>query len=136
MSLSSEKLGITAKIDLVEVDGGEVIPVEYKRSAKPDVPGGAYLPELAQVCAQVLLLREHGYSCGPASRESFITSKTKSCSWTSAPSKDAARNPSKCRASRALRPGKSCSRALARPAVAKGAVAGERGFYKSVRGAN
>jgi CRISPR-associated protein Cas1 len=61
--LSSERLGITAKIDLVEVDGGRVIPVEYKRSARPDVPGGAYLPELAQVCAQVLLLREHGYEC-------------------------------------------------------------------------
>ena len=63
VSLSSEKLGITAKIDLVEVDGGSVIPVEYKRSGKPDVPEGAYLPELAQVCAQVLLLREHGYHC-------------------------------------------------------------------------
>jgi CRISPR-associated protein Cas1 len=63
VSLSSEKLGITAKIDLVEVDGGSVVPVEYKRSARPDVPQGAYLPELAQVCAQVLLLREHGYYC-------------------------------------------------------------------------
>jgi CRISPR-associated protein Cas1 len=61
--LSSEKLGITAKLDLVEVDGGAVVPVEYKRGSKPDVPDGAYLPELAQVCAQVLLLREHGYAC-------------------------------------------------------------------------
>lgn len=61
--LSSERLGLTAKIDLVEVDGGAVVPVEYKRSSAPDVPGGAYLPELAQVCAQVLLLREHGYAC-------------------------------------------------------------------------
>jgi CRISP-associated protein Cas1 len=61
--LSSEQLGITAKIDLVEVEGGAVIPVEYKRGAKPDVPEGAYLPERAQVCAQVLLLREHGYAC-------------------------------------------------------------------------
>jgi CRISP-associated protein Cas1 len=61
--LSSDKLGIAAKIDLVEVDGGQVIPVEYKRSKRPDVPEGAYLPELAQVCAQVLLLREHGYAC-------------------------------------------------------------------------
>lgn len=61
--LSSEKLGLTAKIDLVEVDGTEVVPVEYKRGARPDIPDGAYLPELAQVCAQVLLLREHGYSC-------------------------------------------------------------------------
>ncbi len=62
--LSSERLGITAKIDLVEVEGGSVIPVEYKRGARPDVAAGAYLPELAQVCAQVLLLREHGYECG------------------------------------------------------------------------
>jgi len=61
--LSSERLGITAKLDLVEVEGGQVVPVEYKRSKRPDVPDGAYLPELAQVCAQVLLLREHGYAC-------------------------------------------------------------------------
>jgi CRISP-associated protein Cas1 len=61
VSLASERLGIVAKLDLVEVDGGEVIPVEYKRGSQPDVPEGAYLPERAQVCAQVLLLREHGY---------------------------------------------------------------------------
>jgi CRISPR-associated protein Cas1 len=61
--LSSERLGITAKIDLVEVEGKHVVPVEYKRSARPGVPAGAYAPELAQVCAQVLLLREHGYIC-------------------------------------------------------------------------
>ena len=61
--LSSERLGITAKLDLVEVEGGRVVPVEYKRGSRPDGPNGAYLPELAQVCAQVLLLREHGYAC-------------------------------------------------------------------------
>lgn len=61
--LSSEKLGITAKLDVVEVEGGRVVPVEYKRGKRPELPEGAYLPELAQVCAQVLLLREHGYSC-------------------------------------------------------------------------
>jgi CRISPR-associated protein Cas1 len=61
--LSSERLGITAKIDLVEVTGNQVVPVEYKRGAQPEVHGGAYTPELAQVCAQVLLLREHGYDC-------------------------------------------------------------------------
>jgi CRISP-associated protein Cas1 len=63
VALASERLGIVAKLDLVEVDGSQVVPVEYKRGHQPDVPGGAYLPELAQVCAQVLLLREHGYQC-------------------------------------------------------------------------
>lgn len=65
--LSSEKLGLTAKTDVVEGDsGGSVVPIEYKRSAAPDVPEGAFLPERAQVCAQVLLLREHGYTCDHA----------------------------------------------------------------------
>lgn len=62
--LSSERLGMTAKIDVVEGDAaGNVIPIEYKRGAAPDVPEGAFLPERAQLCAQVLLLREHGYQC-------------------------------------------------------------------------
>lgn len=61
--LSSETLGITAKIDVVEGDSSGVVPIEYKRGAAPDVPEGAHLPERAQVCAQVLLLRDHGYSC-------------------------------------------------------------------------
>lgn len=60
--LSSERLGLTAKIDVVQGDAdGIVIPVEHKRGEAPDVPEGAYLPERAQLCAQVLLLREHGY---------------------------------------------------------------------------
>ncbi len=62
--LSSERLGITAKIDVVEGDADRgVVPIEYKRGKAPDLPGGAYLPERAQLCAQVLLLREHGYRC-------------------------------------------------------------------------
>ncbi|MBX3226494.1 MAG: CRISPR-associated endonuclease Cas1 [Labilithrix sp.] len=61
--LSSEELGLTAKIDVVEADASSVVPIEYKRGAAPDVPEGAHLPERAQVCVQVLLLREHGYRC-------------------------------------------------------------------------
>ncbi len=60
--LSSDKLGITTKIDVVHCDAdGTVTPIEYKRGSAPDIPEGAYLPERAQLCAQVLLLREHGY---------------------------------------------------------------------------
>lgn len=62
--LSSAALRMTAKIDVVEgTEDGRVVPIEYKRGAAPDVPEGAHLPERAQVCAQVLLLREHGYAC-------------------------------------------------------------------------
>ena len=61
--LSSQRMGITAKIDVVDVEGKQVIPIEYKRGKKPDLPEGAYLPERAQLCAQVLLLLEHGFDC-------------------------------------------------------------------------
>ena len=62
--LTSDRLGITAKIDVVEGDAdGNVVPIEYKRGKAPDLPEGAYLPERAQLCAQVLLLRDHGYRC-------------------------------------------------------------------------
>jgi CRISP-associated protein Cas1 len=61
--LTSEKLGITARIDYLEGEGQRVTPVEHKRGSAPDIREGAYLPERVQVCAHVLLLREHGYQC-------------------------------------------------------------------------
>jgi len=63
VSLSSERLGITAKIDLVEGEGDVVTPVDTKRGKRPHVAGGAYDPERVQLCAQGLLLREHGFRC-------------------------------------------------------------------------
>ncbi|OGA64932.1 MAG: CRISPR-associated protein Cas4 [Betaproteobacteria bacterium RIFCSPLOWO2_12_FULL_65_14] len=63
VSLSSARLGIVAKIDLVEGEGTRVTPVDYKRGKRPHVAAGAYDPERVQVCAQGLLLREHGYEC-------------------------------------------------------------------------
>ena len=61
--LTSENLGITAKIDVVEGTGANVVPIEYKRGTAPDLPEGAYLPERVQLCAHVLLLREQGFAC-------------------------------------------------------------------------
>ncbi len=61
--LSSERLGLTAKIDVVEAQGSEsVVPIEYKRGEAP-AGGFLYIPERAQVVAQAMLLREHGYQC-------------------------------------------------------------------------
>ncbi|MBI2311034.1 MAG: CRISPR-associated endonuclease Cas1 [Betaproteobacteria bacterium] len=63
VALSSTRLGITAKLDLVEGEGTRVTPVDYKRGSRPHVAGGAYDPERVQLCAQGLLLREHGFEC-------------------------------------------------------------------------
>ena len=63
VTLSSERLGLIAKLDLIESDGGRVTPVDYKRGKRPHVGAGAHEPERVQLCAQGLLLREHGYDC-------------------------------------------------------------------------
>ncbi|MFZ5484071.1 MAG: CRISPR-associated endonuclease Cas4g/Cas1g [Pseudomonadota bacterium] len=63
VTLSSLALGITAKLDLVEGEGTYVSPVDYKRGKRPHVEKGAYDPERVQLCAQGLLLREHGFEC-------------------------------------------------------------------------
>ncbi len=61
LTLSSERLGVIAKIDLAEAEDGVVTPVDYKRGKRPHVRHGAYEPERVQVCLQALLLEEHGY---------------------------------------------------------------------------
>lgn len=61
--VGSERLGATARIDLIETDEGRVVPVDYKRGTPPDVEEGAYEPERVQICLQGLLLRENGYEC-------------------------------------------------------------------------
>lgn len=63
VSLSSERLGLTAKLDLVATDGDEAVPVETKRGRVPNNPERSWEPERVQLMAQGLLLREHGYRC-------------------------------------------------------------------------
>lgn len=61
--LSSERLGLTAKIDLVEGVGNAMAPVDYKRGKRPHVDKGAWEPERVQLCAQGLILRDNGFEC-------------------------------------------------------------------------
>lgn len=62
VSLSSETLGITAKLDLVESTGDRATPVDYKHGKRPHVSRGAYDPERVQLCAQGMLLEEQGFT--------------------------------------------------------------------------
>jgi len=59
--LSSERLGLIGKADLLEGSGDVVTPIEVKRGSAPDVPSGAYEPERVQLCVIGLLLRDAGY---------------------------------------------------------------------------
>ena len=61
LTLSSETLGVIAKIDVAEAEDGVVTPIDCKRGKRPHVAQGAYEPERVQVCLQAMLLEEHGY---------------------------------------------------------------------------
>ena len=61
LELSSDALGLVAKLDLAEFEGRRAVPVDTKRGKRPHVARGAYDPERVQLCVQGLLLEEHGY---------------------------------------------------------------------------
>ena len=61
--LSAPNEGLVAKLDLLELDGLQATPVDYKRGKAPKVDRGAYEPERVQMCAQGLILRENGFQC-------------------------------------------------------------------------
>lgn len=67
IAIESERLGVVAKLDRVEITGDYAIPVETKHG-KPrngaDSP--VWEPERAQLTVQALLLREQGYECDHA----------------------------------------------------------------------
>lgn len=74
LELSSAALGLVARLDLAEFDGRRAVPVDYKRGKRPHVAQGAYEPERIQLCAQGLLLEEHGYTA-PEGVLYFVASK-------------------------------------------------------------
>jgi CRISPR-associated protein Cas1 len=59
--LSAPRLGLIARVDIVEGRGGKVRPVDYKKGR----PGkeGPRDPERVQMAVQALVLRENGYDC-------------------------------------------------------------------------
>jgi CRISPR-associated exonuclease Cas4/CRISPR-associated protein Cas1 len=64
VTLASERLGIIARMDLIEGEDGSVTPVDTKKGKRPHVAEGAYEPERVQVCAQALILEDAGYAVG------------------------------------------------------------------------
>jgi len=61
IEVSSEELGVVAKIDVMESSEGSVVPIDTKRGAPRDGEHAVHLPERIQVAAQVLILRDNGY---------------------------------------------------------------------------
>jgi len=64
VTLASDTLGLIAKLDLIEGEGTTVTPVDYKRGSPRQTDAGpeAWPADQAQLCAQALVLREHGFT--------------------------------------------------------------------------
>jgi len=63
ITLSNDRLRVIAKMDLLEVEGGAVTPVDYKHG-RPQEAGGAlqvWPADRAQLAVQALVLRDNGY---------------------------------------------------------------------------
>lgn len=65
VTVSAPEEGIIAKTDLIEVEDGAVVPVDYKRGSAPGdrAPCGVWPADRVQIGAQVLALRASGYRC-------------------------------------------------------------------------
>ncbi|MDE0233307.1 MAG: CRISPR-associated endonuclease Cas1 [bacterium] len=60
--ISSERLGLIAKADIIEGRGEAVVPVEVKKG-RPPPHGPAWLNDMIQLCVAGLVLRDNGYQC-------------------------------------------------------------------------
>ena len=63
VTLTSERLKVIAKLDLIEADGGLATPVDYKHGKPRETDGGLELwpSDRVQLALQCLVLRESGY---------------------------------------------------------------------------
>jgi len=68
VTLSSERLRVIAKLDLVEAQGTFATPVDYKHGAPREGKDGIEMwpADRAQIALQAIVLRENGYECDEA----------------------------------------------------------------------
>lgn len=76
VTVSSQRLGLIAKIDLLQAADGVVVPVEFKRGRPRSQEAPLWDPELVQLCAQVLILRDCGYEV-PHAEAYFAQTRTR-----------------------------------------------------------
>lgn len=76
VTVSSARLGLIAKVDLLQAKDGAVVPVEFKRGRPRSRDAPLWEPELVQLCAQVLILRDCGYEV-PHAEAYFAQTRTR-----------------------------------------------------------
>jgi CRISPR-associated protein Cas1 len=76
VEIASDRLGLIAKIDVLDVAGEGVVPVEVKRGRPRENGVPLWEPELVQLCAQALILRDAGYQV-PYAEAYFAETRTR-----------------------------------------------------------
>ncbi len=76
ITLSGDKCGIIAKMDLLEIGKNEVVPVEYKRGSLPLTNENVWDTDKIQLCAQAMVLKENRYNCN-SGIVYYVESKTR-----------------------------------------------------------
>jgi CRISPR-associated protein Cas1 len=68
VTLSSERLRVIAKLDLVEAEGTFATPVDYKHGAPREGKDGIEMwpADRVQIALQAIVLRDNGYDCAEA----------------------------------------------------------------------
>src|SRR5229473_528979 len=68
VTLSSERLKVIAKLDLVEAEGSAATPVDYKHGGPREGKDGIEMwpADRVQIALQAIVLRENGYECAEA----------------------------------------------------------------------
>ena len=68
VTLSSERLRVIAKLDLVEAEGMSATPVDYKHGSPREGKDGIEMwpADRVQIALQAIVLRENGYACDEA----------------------------------------------------------------------
>jgi CRISPR-associated protein Cas1 len=68
VTLSSERLRVIAKLDLVEAEGTSATPVDYKHGTPREGKDGIEIwpADRVQIALQAIVLRENGYQCDEA----------------------------------------------------------------------
>lgn len=63
ITLTAPRAGIIAKLDMVELDDGAAVPVDYKHGRAPEGERDVWDTDRIQIGAQALTLIENGYRC-------------------------------------------------------------------------
>ena len=85
ITLSSDRLGVIARIDVAEAEDGAITPADSKRGKRPHISHGAYEPERVQVSSRQCSWKNTATRCEKErsgmsrAASAFVSSSVRNC---------------------------------------------------------